>query len=382
MHRVITIPTPSFDSELVRLVIELDRLRWRSWPQPSHAGMFSQITAVFHLVESLESARIEGNRTTIDELVEATIAGERDATEQLREISNIEDAMAWIERVFHDDPAAVIDEAFLKELHRLVVKNLRPQEQGGEGDVKPGAFRSRSIAIRGASHKPPSPFELEASITHFIDFVNAESDIRYDALRIAIAHHRFEYIHPFGNGNGRVGRLLTYAMLVRAGFHVQDGRLLNPSAVFCRDRAQYMRALSAADSCEDSDVLAWCEFVLRAMHREFSKLDKLLNEETLRDTILLPTLELAERRARISSQERVVLQALVYQQVADAQLFRGFYPTKSASSISQIIARYKHRELIIPYPNINSRSYVVNLLGRELLHPLVSVLEQQGYVGQ
>ncbi len=57
-----------------------------------------------------------------------------------------------------------------------------------------------------------------------IDFIeNYEKDKRwYDFLKIAIAHHRFVRIHPFQNGNGRMVRLLTYAMLIKYGFDVAD----------------------------------------------------------------------------------------------------------------------------------------------------------------
>ncbi|MBK9184423.1 MAG: Fic family protein [Ignavibacteria bacterium] len=51
-------------------------------------------------------------------------------------------------------------------------------------------------------------------------------------MRIAIAHHRCAAIHPFRNGNGRVVRLLTYAMLIRDGYRIDQGRIINPTAVF------------------------------------------------------------------------------------------------------------------------------------------------------
>lgn len=377
-HRT-TIPTPEFDSEITKLVIELERQRWKSPPLSAHPGVYLQIKAVFHLIESLASARIEGNRTTIDELVEATVSGERDATEQLREIGNIGDAMVWVDRIFRENPEAQIDSGFIRELHRLVVKNLRQPDEGGEGDPKPGQFRSRAIAIRGARHTPPSPFELEEYIAEFVDFVNVAPDARYDLLRVAVAHHRFEYLHPFRNGNGTVGRLLTYAMLVRAGFRVQEGHLLNPAAMFCRDRAAYMNALSAADTTRDEDLLSWCEFVLRGLYTEIVKMSNLLVADTLRDEVLHPTLDHALRCGKIAKNEHTILNAMTETQLADAQLFKGLHPTKSASSVSQIIAGFKNRKLIVAYPNENSRTYIVNYHGSELLPSLVAVLHKQGY---
>jgi Fic family protein len=71
------------------------------------------------------------------------------------------------------------------------------------------------------------------------DFLRTEHDSKYDLIKIALAHHRFAWIHPFHNGNGRVVRLFTYALLIERGFNVRQGRVLNPSAVFCMNRDRY-----------------------------------------------------------------------------------------------------------------------------------------------
>ncbi|WP_171253366.1 Fic family protein, partial [Acinetobacter baumannii] len=66
---------------------------------------------------------------------------------------------------------------------------------------------------------------------------------------VALAHHRFGWIHPFGNGNGRVVRLFTYSLLIKYGFNVTTGGgILNPTAVFCNDRNKYYEMLSIADN--------------------------------------------------------------------------------------------------------------------------------------
>lgn len=54
-------------------------------------------------------------------------------------------------------------------------------------------------------------------------FINAADPPKYDLIKVALAHHRFGWIHPFGNGNGRVVRLLTYSLLINYGFNVQTG---------------------------------------------------------------------------------------------------------------------------------------------------------------
>ncbi|CAH2789710.1 MAG: Fic domain protein, YP3572 type [uncultured Paraburkholderia sp.] len=65
-----------------------------------------------------------------------------------------------------------------------------------------------------------------------VAFINHQHQPKYDLMKVALEHHRFGWVHP-GNGNGRVVRLLTYALLIKYGFNVQKGgRVLNPAAVF------------------------------------------------------------------------------------------------------------------------------------------------------
>ena len=97
------------------------------------------------------------------------------------------------------------------------------------------------------------------------DFINNQDNPKYDLLKAAIAHHRFVWIHPFRNGNGRTVRLFTYAMLVKLGFNVDVGRILNPTAIFCNNRDNYYHNLSVADNGTDADILSWCEYVLKGL---------------------------------------------------------------------------------------------------------------------
>lgn len=380
MTYALRIPTPSFHAPVVDDILALQQLKVQQLVGSTHPEIFFEIKGVFHVLESLGSARIEGNRTTIEELVEATVRGTRDATEAMREISNIEDAMNWIERVMRDDPVKRIDHAFLCELHRLVVKNLRSPHDGGEGDSRPGEFRAGNVRITGTTFVPPSGVELQPLIDELVAFINADLHAPTDLLRVAMAHHRFTHIHPFGNGNGRVVRLLTYAMLIRAGFRVDNGRLINPTAVFCLDRDAYMHALASADAGTESALLDWCTFVIGGLRRELTKIYRMLDAAILIPTILVPTLNEARDRQLISNTEHDVLIDVLAKQVADASVFKTHYPQRSPASLSQVIARYKQRRLIRPTPKPTSRRYVVQFTSALLLRPLIDVLDRAGYL--
>lgn len=68
-----------------------------------------------------------------------------------------------------------------------------------------------------------------------------------------------------------MGRLLNYAILIKLGFKVKQGRLVNPSSVFYTDRDQYYDMLSCADSLEVKDLLSWCEYFLRGLKNEIER---------------------------------------------------------------------------------------------------------------
>lgn len=192
--------------------------------------MFAQLKSLFHMLESIGSSRIEGNNTTILDYVETaklkTLEPVDKVAEQIKEITNIEKAMQYLEENIEQ---MQISSHLVRELHQLVVEGLSERL---EGAAHPGCFRCQNVSIKGSEHVPPTFAEVEFLMGELMDFINNEDPPKYDLLKIAIAHHRFVWIHPFENGNGRVVRLFTYAMLLKKVFRDKN-RIINPTAVFC-----------------------------------------------------------------------------------------------------------------------------------------------------
>ena len=105
---------------------------------------------------------------------------------------------------------------------------------------KPGIFRTAPVYIRGAIMTPPPAREVEAYMHQWINWVNGEGLVYEPIIRATIAHQGFEGVHPFLDGNGRVGRLLLNIMLMQEGY---------PPALLLREwRARYIQALNTADT--------------------------------------------------------------------------------------------------------------------------------------
>jgi Fic family protein len=197
---------------------------------------------------------------------------------------------------------------------------------------------------------------------------------------VAVAHHRFEYIHPFDNGNGRMGRLLNYAFLIKLGFKVKNGRIINPSSVFYTDRDKYYDMLSMADSLADDDILKWCEYFLLGLKNEIEKIDSLLDIGYVKTKILLPTLKIALESEHITAQEFKILEFLVSQDdmsmKAEELSFMGINDSKSKS---RIMGKLKDKNIIMP-TSPNGRIYTLKFVNNYLLRGVMRVLEQNGFI--
>ncbi len=369
---------PSFDSKLTDLIIELEHLRKKTLEGSTHPQVFFQLKHLFHTLESIGSARIEGNNTTIAEYIETKLESgnsEKSNSNSIIEIQNIEKAMEFIEANIQDYP---INKAFVSELHKIIVKDL-PPPPNGEGDLTPGSYRNKNIKISNSTHLPPDSFLVETYMDELFTFINTEDSSKYDLLKSAIAHHRFVWIHPFGNGNGRTVRLFTYAMLIKNGFNVNVGRIINPTAVFCSNRNGYYDNLSKADSGTDNGVLEWCEYVLKGLKEEIEKIDKLTDYEYLKKEILIPSINFSFDRQIITEIESKILKETIEKQVVQNLDFEKFFKGKAKSEISRQIKKLTDKKMLIPERE-SARKYVLRFDNNYLLRGIIKMLDEKGFL--
>lgn len=375
LHYDLKLIEPSFGSALTDLIIELDYLRKKPLGGSTHPKVFFQLKHIFHTLESIGSARIEGNNTTVAEYIETKLAKTKNVPPSIKEIQNIEKAMAFIEENVKDYP---INRAFLSELHKMIVDGLLPPPNG-EGDETPGEYRKTNLKINKSSHKPPEWLKIEDYMAELLDFVNREDSSKYDLLKTAIAHHRFVWIHPYGNGNGRTVRLFTYAMLVKTGFNVNVGRIINPTAVFCSNRNDYYTNLSEADKGTDEGLIKWIEYVLTGLKEEIEKIDKLLDYDFLKKEILIPTISYSLERKYITEVEGKILKKAVDIQVIQAADVKEFFAGKADSEVSRQIRKLIDKKMLSPEKE-GARKYVLRFDNSYLLRSVMKSLGEKGFL--
>lgn len=373
-HFDLVLPNPSFDSPLVDVLNELEYLRRLELGGTTPAPVFFQLKAIFHMLESLGSARIEGNHTTLADYVESKLEGTEQApTDQLREMENIEKAMEYIEEFFK--AGDTVNELFIRQLHAIAVADLVR-----EGDDTPGAYRQKPVKIAKSEHLPPEFIQVPNYMQELVAFINEKHPPKYDLIKIAMAHHRFGWIHPFGNGNGRVVRLLTYTLLIKFGFNVKvGGRVLNPTAVFCNDRDVYYAMLATADQGTPAGIETWCVYVLQGILVELRKVDKLSDFGFLGQKIILPALRFAKERQWITANEEAILQLTAGMGVAKASDFKELMKGLSNAQRTYQIKKLVERKLLLPISQ-GSRQYTIGFSNNYLVRGVIRALTNEGFV--
>lgn len=371
------LPNIGFDMPITDAIMELEKLRYKRLSGTTWPCIFFQLQYIFHMLESIGSSRIEGNNTTIMDYVETAklnnpqpkLFGDED---DIKQIQNGEMAMQYIENNIAD---IEINKHFLRELHVLTVKNLNPNKEGARN---PGLFRSGNVKINKSNHIPPDYTQVDALMDELIAFVNEDCLPKYDLLKVAIAHHRFVWIHPFENGNGRVVRLFTYAMLLKKNIFFSKERIVNPTAVFCSDRQKYYDYLSMADKGTDEGLIAWAEYMLAGLKIEIEKIDKLLDYNYLLNTILLPTINDAFERGYINEVEFKVLKVAVQKQIFQAADVSEILE-KSSSEVSRIIRSLKEKNMLMPIQE-NARKYYPLFNNSKLIRSIITKLDENGFL--
>ena len=217
------------------------------------------LTQPFLNREAVLSSRIEGTEATATDLALFQAAGSPESNDtDVREVSNYVTALQYGLKRLGDLPLSL---RFLREVHEKLMTGVRG------GDRNPGEFRHvqnwigpAGSRIDNATYVPPPVQEMHDALDQFERYLHDHSPMPV-LLRAALVHYHFEAIHPFLDGNGRVGRLLI-AFLLQVE-NVLDQPLLYLSAFFERHRREYYRRL--IEVTMKGAWLEWIDFFLQGV---------------------------------------------------------------------------------------------------------------------
>jgi len=209
--------------------------------------------------EAVLSSRIEGTHATLSELALFELEPSRaHDPDDVREVANYVRAADF---VMDPDRHFPLSLPLLKQAHAILMEGARGRHATpGEFRVTQNWIGPSGAVIDNATYVPPSPDELWACLDAFEKYLHAESDLP-PLLRIAAIHYQFEAIHPFLDGNGRVGRLLVVMLLIEWG--LLPAPLLDLSAYIEPRRDRYYDGLLRVST--QGDWANWFDFFLEAI---------------------------------------------------------------------------------------------------------------------
>ena len=211
--------------------------------------------------EAVLSSRIEGTQASISDLFRFEASGARRPRGDVEEVANYVQALDYGMELLEELPISV---RLINRVHSVLMKGVR----GGE--ARPGELRDEQVwigppgtPIQEARYIPPPADRIRDLLYDWEQFVN-ESDTLPALFRCAMMHYQFEAIHPYRDGNGRVGRLLITLFLCARG--VLPKPLLYLSAYFERDRNAYYDQLFRLSATGDWET--WIIYFLRGVAQQ------------------------------------------------------------------------------------------------------------------
>jgi Fic family protein len=227
-----------------------------------HPLILEEIARLMVKVNSYYTNAMEGNPSKLKD-IEAALNHKlaKDAVKrnfQLEHVAHIEVEEAMAKRLRAEPHLRVCSQDFLCRLHAEFFLKLPPElrwaktESGELVAVEPGLLRDRGVTV-GRHQGPETEKEIADYLAKFEELLNPENLTgSRKLLGMAASHHRFLWIHPFPEGNGRVARLLTTAYGIRIG--VGENRLWTVARAFARNRTEYDRRLAEADLPRRNDL--------------------------------------------------------------------------------------------------------------------------------
>ena len=248
--------TPSFTitPTLLRLIEEITALREKILAATVQVPWIPALQKDARIRNTHSSTAIEGNPLTLEQ-VRLLEEGESLPTQPeraRREVLNYLAGLRFIEkqagkkRITHED---------VLKLHALIASDVMDQGEAG---------RYRDIRVRVGRYLPPPPEMVSGLMAELLAWWNTQAGAWSPVVSSSILHYQFEAIHPFADGNGRVGRTLALWELYRRGFDTHH--IFSVDEVYWKDRPRYYEALQVVRA-QGENLTGWLEYTAEALHQ-------------------------------------------------------------------------------------------------------------------
>ena len=250
-------PPIDVDSEIIDKLINAHRVLAILDDRATNIPNIDLFISMYVQKEALLSSQIEGTQATLEDIFNPNI--DENINAEVDDVVNYIKAAKYAIKRLETLPLC---NKLLLETHKILLSGVRGKEKN------PGEFRKSQNWIGGAGstiktarYIPPDVLSMKESLSDLEKYINAEAELD-DLIRIALIHYQFESIHPFLDGNGRIGRLLSVLYLLKK--KVIKTPSLYLSFYLKEHRIEYYDRMSAIR--ETGDYEQWIKFFLKGIY--------------------------------------------------------------------------------------------------------------------
>lgn len=254
-------PTPlppeiDMDSEMVSLLTGATKALTTLDTLSSYIPNMNLFVSMYVRKEALLSSQIEGTQATLEDVLDPLI--EKNANQNVADVVNYIKATEFaLERM----KTLPLCNRLIKETHGVLMSGVRGQEKSpGEFRISQNWIGAAGSSIKNARYIPPNPEDMINAMSDLEKYINSDDSMDL-LIQVALLHYQFETIHPFLDGNGRVGRLLITLFLM-------EKKVLNSPALYIsyylkKNRIEYYDRMSEVRNKDNYEQ--WIKFFLNAI---------------------------------------------------------------------------------------------------------------------
>ena len=270
------VPELEMDEEIVKLLIDANKQLVKLDTASQLISNADLFISMYVRKEALISSQIEGTQCTLDDVLDPEVEANAnlDVSDVINYVKATQYALKRLERL----PLCC---RLIREIHEVLMENVRGQ------DKTPGEFRHSqnwigpaNCSLKDARYIPPNVEDMQDAMSNLEKYINENTD--YDPLiRVALIHYQFETIHPFLDGNGRIGRLLILLYLMEQGLLAKP--VIYISYFLKKNQIEYYDRISEVR--RSGNFEQWIRFFLEAVSKAASdSLEAIRQLSALHDT--------------------------------------------------------------------------------------------------
>jgi Fic family protein len=271
-------PTIELDRDMIKLLIEANKQLALLDGRSSHIPNVNLFISMYIRKEALMSSQIEGTQATLEDVLDPLVDENTN-----RNVADVINYIKATEFAIARQKELPLCNRLIKETHAVLMEGVRGQEKN------PGEFRhsqnwigGQGSTLKNARYIPPNTEDMIEAMSDLEKYMNVDDDLD-TLIRAALIHYQFESIHPFLDGNGRVGRLLITLFLMERG--ILSSPALYISYFLKKNRVEYYDRMTEVRS--KGNYEQWVKFFLQAIlesskdaARTISKLAELHTQNT------------------------------------------------------------------------------------------------------